>query len=56
MNSITPKNHFTVVGLVPWPSSECEAEVDLVMIQTFFVFVWTLCLKILVSKRTTRFT
>ena len=36
MNSIVPTDHVTVVGLVPQPLRECEAEVDLVMIQTFF--------------------
>ena len=29
--------HFTVVGLVPWPLKEREAEVDLVLIQTSFL-------------------
>ena len=24
------------MGLVPWPSRECEADLDLVLIQTFF--------------------
>ena len=37
-------DHFTVVDLVPWPSSECEAEVDLVLIQTFFALLWKLFL------------
>ena len=30
--------HFTVVGLVSWPLNEREAEVDLVLIQTSFLF------------------
>ena len=30
--------HFTVVGLVTKTLSECEAEVDLVFIQTSFLF------------------
>ena len=38
-------DHFTVVDLVPWPLSECEAEVDLVLIQTFFALLWKLSLK-----------
>ena len=38
-------DHFTVVDLVPWPSSECEAEVDLVLIQTSFALLWKLSLK-----------
>ena len=28
--------HFTVVGLVPQPLREREAEVDIVLIQTFY--------------------
>ena len=36
-------DHFTVVGQVPQPSSECEAEVDYVLIQSSFVFLWKLC-------------
>ena len=38
-------DHFTVVDLVPWPTSECEAEVDLVLIQTVFDLLWKLSLK-----------
>ena len=38
-------DHFTVVDLVPWPSSECEAEVDLVLIQTSFAFVMEIVLE-----------
>ena len=38
--------HFTVVGLVSWPLSGYEAEVDLLLIQTFLPFLWKLCLKI----------
>ena len=49
-------DHFTVVGLVSWPFSEREAEVGLVLIQTFFLFLRKLYSKILVSIRTTRFT
>ena len=45
--------HLTVVGLVSLPLSECEAEVELVLIQTSFLFLWKLCLNILVSIRTT---
>ena len=37
-------DHFTVVDLVPWPTSECEAEVDLVLIQTVFDLLWKLSL------------
>ena len=33
------------MDLVPWPSSECEAEVDLVSIQTFFALLWKLFLE-----------
>ena len=33
-------DHFTVVGLVSQPLSECEAEVDLLLIQTSFFFLW----------------
>jgi len=36
---------FTVRHLVAKPSIECEAEVDLVLIQTSFVLLWKLCLK-----------
>ena len=45
MNSIVPTDHVTVVGLVPQPLSECEAEVDLVMIQTFFCLRMDIMLK-----------
>ena len=38
-------DHFTVVGLVSFPLSEHEAEVDLALIQTSFLFLWKLCLK-----------
>ena len=38
-------DHFTVVDLVSQPSSECEAEVDLVLIQTFFALLWKLFLE-----------
>ena len=38
-------DHFTVVDLVPWPSSECEAEVDLVLIQTSLAFVMEIVLE-----------
>ena len=38
-------DHFTVECLVCSPSSECEAGVDNVLIQTPFVFLWKLCLK-----------
>ena len=33
--------HFMVVDLVPWPSSECEADGDLVLVQSrnFHCFV-----------------
>ena len=34
-------DHFTVVDLVPWPSSECEADGDLVLSQTSFTLFWT---------------
>ena len=33
-------DHFKVVGLVPLPSSEGKAEVDLDLTQTSFVFLW----------------
>ena len=48
-------DHFTVVGLVSYPLSEREAEVGLVLIQTFFFFLWKLYSKTLVSVRTTWF-
>ena len=38
-------DHFTVVELVPWPMSECEPEVDLLLIQTVFDLLWKLSLK-----------
>ena len=40
-------DHFTVVDLVPKPSSECEADSDLVLvlIQTSFALLWKLSLK-----------
>ena len=38
-------DHYTVVDLVPYPSSECEAEVDLVLIQTSYASLWKLSLK-----------
>ena len=38
-------DHFTVANFVPWPSSECEAEGDLVLIQTSFALLWKLSLK-----------
>ena len=48
-------DHFKVVGLVPLPSNECKAEIDLVLTQTSFVFLWkcTYAREILVSMRTT---
>ena len=44
--SKTSVDHFAVLGL-SLSSSECEAEVDLVLIQTSFVFLWKkyLCMK-----------
>ena len=39
-------DHFTVVSLESQPFSECELEVDLVLIQNSFLFLWKLCLKI----------
>ena len=38
-------DHFTVVDLVPLPSSECEADGDLVLMQTSFALLWKLSLK-----------
>ena len=38
-------DHFTVVVLVPSASSECEADGDLVLIQTRFALIWKLSLK-----------
>ena len=38
-------DHFTVVDLVPQPSSECESDGDLVLIQTSFALLWKLSLK-----------
>ena len=38
-------DRFTVVDLVPWPSSECKADGDLVLIQTPFALLWKLSLK-----------
>ena len=38
-------DHSTVVDLLPQPSSECEAEVDLALIQTFFALLWKLFLE-----------
>ena len=38
-------DHFTVVVLVPQPSSECEADGDLVLIQTSFALLWKLSWK-----------
>ena len=35
-------DHFTVVRLVPWPLSECEAGGDLVLIQNSVLFLWKL--------------
>ena len=34
-----PIDHFTVVCLVPWPSYESEAGVDLVLIETLTAFL-----------------
>ena len=48
-----PTDHFTIVHLVASLLSECEAEVDLALGQTSFVFLWKLCLKILDCIRTT---
>ena len=44
--SKTSVDHFAVLGL-SLSSSECEAEVDLVLIQTSFVLLWKtyLCMK-----------
>ena len=36
-------DHFTVMSLVPYPPSERDAEVDLVLIQTSFLFLWKSC-------------
>ena len=41
----TNNRPFYSLNLVPWPTSECEAEVDLVLIQTFFDLLWILSLK-----------
>ena len=41
--------------LVSLPLNECEVEVDLVLIQTSFLSLWKLYLKILGSVRTARF-
>ena len=38
-------DHYEVVNFVSLPLSEREAEVDLVLIQTSFLFLWKLCLK-----------
>ena len=38
-------DRFTVVDLVPWTSSQCEADGDLVLIQTPFALLWKLSLK-----------
>ena len=35
--------HFTVVCLVTWPLSGSEAEVDLVLIKTFLLFICKPC-------------
>ena len=40
-----PIDYFTVVDLVPQPSGECEADGDLVLIQTSFALLWKLSLK-----------
>ena len=37
--------HFTVVDLFPQPSSACEADADLVLIQLSFALLWKLSLK-----------
>ena len=44
--SKTSVDHFAVLGL-SLSSSECEVEVDLVLIKTSFVFLWKkyLCMK-----------
>ena len=36
-------DHFTVVGVVSYPLSEREAEVDVASIQTSFFFLWKFC-------------
>ena len=38
-------DHITVVDLVPWPSSECEAHGDLVLIQSPCSLLWKLSVK-----------
>jgi len=46
-------DHFTVVCLVAWPLNESEAGVDLVLIETSFLFI---CKFILISMRTASLT
>ena len=38
-------DHFTVMSLVPKPLNESEADIDLVLIQTSFLFLWKTMLK-----------
>ena len=46
VDATVQNDHFTVVGfIVSQLLSECKAEVDLVLIQTSFLFLWKLCLK-----------
>ena len=33
------KDHFKVVGLVPWPLRESEAGVDFVLMHTYLLFM-----------------
>ena len=45
VDATVQNDHFTVVGfIVSQLLSECKAEVDLVLIQTSFLFLWKLCL------------
>ena len=43
--SLVHIDNFTEVKLVPSPSSECEADGDLVLIQTSFALLWKLSSK-----------
>ena len=45
LHSRQSTDHFTVVGSIYQPFTGREAEIDLVWIQTSFLFLWKFCLK-----------
>ena len=53
LSAVTVSGHRSIsdVGFIPQLS--CWGVIDHVLIHSFFLFLWKLCLKILVNRRTT---